>query len=127
MGKKIQCHRVDAGVRDNEIVDHVVRNATTTGTIHMDRTDILKSVTQELMREEEKAHGDNIYLQKMKDIDVRTGGGGEEERVGGWYNSRLTGPKLTGTVSAHTLPWLLKQREGHVWVFPECDDANSYI
>lgn len=32
---------------------------------------------------------------------------------------------LNGTINVHTLRWLLKKRAEHVWMFPDCDDANS--
>lgn len=55
-----------AGVRCTEVTDHVSRSAIATGVISMDRTDVLKSVTEDLVQEEEMVRVDNIYLEDEK-------------------------------------------------------------
>lgn len=51
-------------MKGNEVVDHVIRNAIATKMIPMDRMDRLKSVAEELEKEEEMARVDNIQVRR---------------------------------------------------------------
>lgn len=109
------------GMRGNEIADHVARNAVAED-IPVDRTDRLKLVAKKLGWEEENACVDNTYLQRMEDRGGRRG----KEVPGVW----LTEFEITRTndwlvlISVYTLLWLLEQRVEHVWVCPDCSDAD---
>lgn len=65
-----------------EVANHVACNAIATDMIPIDGRDILKSVAEDLMQEEDRACVDNIYLRRMKDRGVKKGRG--KTWVAGW-------------------------------------------
>lgn len=61
-GKFLICCPGHVGARGSHAAGHVVRNVTPADMIPTDRTDILKSVTEELAQEEEIACADNLQV-----------------------------------------------------------------
>lgn len=108
-----------AGVYGNERADRLASTASIVGELKMDKGDILRSLRDSLLDEDTKIDVESIKRFKQFGVtrcSSRTGC--LRGRVRGVFNQRAT-----GTISMHTLRYLLGETE-HLWVCPECNDVS---
>ena len=106
-----------AGVKGNERADELAGNAPVRGDLSMG----LKEVLIALKEQCETARVSDTR-QRVAESGYEMGAG-RTEHFSGVRRCRLNQLR-TGLISLPTLHWLLNWRAEHIWVCPECDEAD---
>ncbi|MCG8429914.1 MAG: RNAse HI domain-containing protein [Candidatus Omnitrophica bacterium] len=112
-----------SGVMGNEVADRLAGQANAEGECKMDHSELLKAVN-DILRQEENDEADH-HLRRMMDIGVKRGCARSSQLVG--KLRRTTNQRLTGTISSHTLQWLLGWDAEHAWECPECQWESNPV
>ncbi|BFZ09631.1 hypothetical protein BsWGS_12670 [Bradybaena similaris] len=111
-----------AGVLGNEQADRLAGEAPIQGGLKWDRGDLITALKEQSIREEEEAWRNDPHVNTMIKNGVKYGEG---------RTSTLSGRRLvtnnhatTGTISIHTLRWILERGEEQIWEWPYCIDTT---
>src|SRR5579871_6545660 len=109
-----------AGVRGNERADRLASRAPLTGTLVLDRSDILRSLCERMLSDDTVIDEGDVL--RLRECGVCLG----KSRTGRLRgrSRRVCNQRATGTISLHNLRFLLRETE-HLWVCPECSDVYS--
>src|SRR5579871_4982563 len=103
------------GVRGNERADSLASRAPIIGDITMDKSDVLRSLHDHVLRKDTVLDEDAIL--RFREFGIRPGEG-RTKRLRGRVRS-VSNQRATVTISMHTLRHVLAAIE-HLWVCPEC-------
>ncbi|BFZ17274.1 hypothetical protein BsWGS_20313 [Bradybaena similaris] len=111
-----------AGVLGNEQADRLAGEAPIQEGLKWDRVDVITALTKQSVREEEEALRNDPHVNRMIENGVKYGDGimstlSRRRRI---TNNQAT----TGTISIHTLRWLLERGEEQIWEWPDCTDTT---
>ncbi|BFZ22749.1 hypothetical protein BsWGS_25788 [Bradybaena similaris] len=112
-----------AGVLGNEQADRLAGEAPIQEGLKWDRADVLTTLKEQSIREEEEALRNDPHVNRMIGNGVKYGEGRTSTLSG---RRRITNNQATtGTISIHTLRWLLGRGEEQIWEWPDCIDTTS--
>jgi hypothetical protein len=111
-----------AGVQRNEQADRLAGRAPIEGVLKWDKSDLLMAVRDVSNREDTLACENDPHIILLKERGVKQGEV-KNSTQGGRY--RIVHNQVdTGTISIHTLIWLLERVEDRIWECPDCCDAT---
>ncbi|BFZ14675.1 hypothetical protein BsWGS_17714 [Bradybaena similaris] len=111
-----------AGVLGNEQADRLAGEAPIQEGLKWDRADVLTALKEQSIREEEEALRNDPHVNRMIENGVKYGEGRTSTLSG---RRRITNNQATtGTISIHTLRWLLERGEEQIWEWPNCMDTT---
>jgi hypothetical protein len=110
------------GVQGNEQVDRLAGKAPIEGVLKWDKSDLLMAVREVSNREETLACANDPHIIRLREQGVKNGEG-RNSTLGGMH--RIDHNQVdTGTISIHTLRWLLERAEERIWECPDCCDIT---
>jgi ribonuclease HI len=107
-----------AGVRGNEIADRLALRAPVAGKLALDKEDIAHAVLNKLQECESVKFINSEIHQRLIDQHLEKGCGRKSKLCG--QHRAIRNQSSIGTISLPTLRKILKTREEHLWVCPEC-------
>jgi hypothetical protein len=104
-----------AGVQGNEQADRLAGKAPIEGVLKWDKSDLPMAVRDFSNREETLACENDPHIIRLRERGVKQGEG-RQSTLGGRH--RIVHNQVdTGTISIHTLRWLLERVEERIWEF----------
>ena len=89
--------------------------------LRRNKANLIKTVINSFQDEDDVNEAENVHIQRMLEREYL--GEGRKSKFFG-KSRRSHNQHLTGTLSLHTLEWLLKRRAEHLWECPTCCEAS---